>query len=360
MFKKFLRSKKGTAEIVGTALFLVILLFFFSNVFLFHDRVSREMDQVVADRVNSPVQLLTASGSGNLTYCAGNPIFYGFGLFQSPPQGEHDYNPPPYQLDRGPPYGMPVSGSYTDTTQQDGVSQVLSETGYLVDAVGHGKLNDDYVCLNATYNFATGFHSITDLRLMGAITFSFYGSSSDMEGEAVDVNLYNFNKGVFEEVGLKILNALGWYNITVQNPAKYISLSSGNIIVNYLSDFNGYYYDEQTYLTLSIDYQAVSVDPTGLRASDLGGRDLRLEQLWITEVNSDNHIPIDLSTVPGTSGTPVEVWIAAGSSIDIVFGTAMSYDNKTLTVPYTPVSGKVNFKVLTNLGNMATTTIDFP
>jgi hypothetical protein len=36
-------------------LFLVILLFFFTNVYLWHDQVTRQMDNVLADRVNSLV-----------------------------------------------------------------------------------------------------------------------------------------------------------------------------------------------------------------------------------------------------------------------------------------------------------------
>jgi hypothetical protein len=52
---RLLRNRKGTAEIVGSVLFLVILLFFFTNVYLWHDQVTRQMDNVLADRVNSPV-----------------------------------------------------------------------------------------------------------------------------------------------------------------------------------------------------------------------------------------------------------------------------------------------------------------
>jgi archaellum component FlaF (FlaF/FlaG flagellin family) len=54
---RFLRNRRGTAEIVGTVMFLVILLFFFSNVYLWHDQATREMDNLVLDRVNSPVRL---------------------------------------------------------------------------------------------------------------------------------------------------------------------------------------------------------------------------------------------------------------------------------------------------------------
>ena len=63
--KKLLRNRSGTAEIVGTVLFLVILFFFFSNVFLWHNQVSRETDQVVADKTNSAVSLETVALPGN-------------------------------------------------------------------------------------------------------------------------------------------------------------------------------------------------------------------------------------------------------------------------------------------------------
>ncbi len=57
MLRRFRRDRRGASEIVGTVLFLVILFFFFSNVFLWHDQVTREMDQVVVDRMNSGVRL---------------------------------------------------------------------------------------------------------------------------------------------------------------------------------------------------------------------------------------------------------------------------------------------------------------
>jgi len=57
MLRRFRRDRRGASEIVGTALFLVILFFFFTNVFLWHDQVTREMDQVVVDRMNSGVRV---------------------------------------------------------------------------------------------------------------------------------------------------------------------------------------------------------------------------------------------------------------------------------------------------------------
>ncbi|MHA2406095.1 MAG: hypothetical protein ACXACH_05015, partial [Candidatus Hermodarchaeia archaeon] len=55
--KKLWNNQRGTAEIVGTVLFLVILLFFFSNVFLWYNNVSGQMNQVMSDKLNALVSL---------------------------------------------------------------------------------------------------------------------------------------------------------------------------------------------------------------------------------------------------------------------------------------------------------------
>jgi hypothetical protein len=57
IFIKLLRNRRGTAEIVGSVLFLVILLFFFTNVYLWHDQATRRMDDVVADKINSIIEV---------------------------------------------------------------------------------------------------------------------------------------------------------------------------------------------------------------------------------------------------------------------------------------------------------------
>jgi hypothetical protein len=66
MFKKVWKNRKGTAEIVGTVLFLVILLFFFGNVFLWNNQVTSEINQVVWRKTNSPMKIETGDG-GPLT-----------------------------------------------------------------------------------------------------------------------------------------------------------------------------------------------------------------------------------------------------------------------------------------------------
>jgi hypothetical protein len=62
MLNRLLRNRRGTAEIVGSVLFLVILFFFFTNVYLWHDQATRDMDNVILDRVNSAVDIEPLSG----------------------------------------------------------------------------------------------------------------------------------------------------------------------------------------------------------------------------------------------------------------------------------------------------------
>ncbi|MBS7619930.1 hypothetical protein KEJ21_04700 [Candidatus Bathyarchaeota archaeon] len=52
-----IRNKRGTAEIVGTSLFLVILLFFFTNVILWYDISARQAESVMLDKINSPISI---------------------------------------------------------------------------------------------------------------------------------------------------------------------------------------------------------------------------------------------------------------------------------------------------------------
>jgi len=66
MLRRFLKDQKGASEIVGTALFLVILFFFFSNVFLWHNQITSQMDQVVADRMNSGIRVDVSSNNDTI------------------------------------------------------------------------------------------------------------------------------------------------------------------------------------------------------------------------------------------------------------------------------------------------------
>ena len=57
MIKRLLKNKKGTAEVIGSVLFIVILLFFFTNVYLWHDAATKEMNDMYVQKINSPITL---------------------------------------------------------------------------------------------------------------------------------------------------------------------------------------------------------------------------------------------------------------------------------------------------------------
>ncbi|MCJ7766890.1 hypothetical protein MUP79_00665, partial [Candidatus Bathyarchaeota archaeon] len=67
MFKKFLKDRRGTAEIIGSALFIVIILFFFSNVYLWHDQATREMNNALLERMNASVRMVATDEGVNVT-----------------------------------------------------------------------------------------------------------------------------------------------------------------------------------------------------------------------------------------------------------------------------------------------------
>jgi hypothetical protein len=62
--KRLLNNKKGTAEVIGTVLFIVILLFFFSNVYLWHDAATKEMNQEYLNKINSPITVTIQNNGG--------------------------------------------------------------------------------------------------------------------------------------------------------------------------------------------------------------------------------------------------------------------------------------------------------
>ena len=69
MIKRLLKNKKGTAEVIGSVMFIVILLFFFTNVYLWHDAATKEMNDLYVQKLNSPIVATISNDNGhyNLT-----------------------------------------------------------------------------------------------------------------------------------------------------------------------------------------------------------------------------------------------------------------------------------------------------
>lgn len=55
--RRFLVSRKGTAEVIGSVLFVVIIMFFFSSVYLWHDNATKSMNTLLADKLNSQIEV---------------------------------------------------------------------------------------------------------------------------------------------------------------------------------------------------------------------------------------------------------------------------------------------------------------
>ena len=55
--KRFMTNRKGTAEVIGTVLFIIILLFAFSNIYLWHDTQIKTMNTLLSDKLNSQIEV---------------------------------------------------------------------------------------------------------------------------------------------------------------------------------------------------------------------------------------------------------------------------------------------------------------
>ena len=53
--KRFMVNRKGTAEVIGSVLFIIILMFAFSNIYLWHDNATKTMNTLLSDKLNSQI-----------------------------------------------------------------------------------------------------------------------------------------------------------------------------------------------------------------------------------------------------------------------------------------------------------------
>lgn len=67
MLRNFVRNRKGTAEVIGSVMFIVILLFFFTNVYLWHDAAVKEMNDLQVRKMNAGMELTFVDGSASIT-----------------------------------------------------------------------------------------------------------------------------------------------------------------------------------------------------------------------------------------------------------------------------------------------------
>lgn len=68
MMKRFIKNRKGTAEVIGSIMFIVILLFFFTNVYLWHDAATKDANELYVKKMNAGMEI--NYDNGNLTVTA--------------------------------------------------------------------------------------------------------------------------------------------------------------------------------------------------------------------------------------------------------------------------------------------------
>jgi hypothetical protein len=66
LIRQLLKNKKGTAEVIGSVMFIIILLFFFTNVYLWHDAATKEMNDLYVQKINSPITISVMSSPYDL------------------------------------------------------------------------------------------------------------------------------------------------------------------------------------------------------------------------------------------------------------------------------------------------------
>ena len=320
MIKKLSETRRGVATIIGSILSIVILLFFFSNVVLWYNGVSRQMSLVMADKLNSQIELTTTVLEGTPQNCTGPPVFGGL-------VGHQDGI-----------YGERHSGYYDDTHNKDNSYQKLRETD--ADA-------SFFIALNATYSFNV---NMTEMQKSSGLIFSFYGFYRDNDpNEVCEIWIWSNLTKTFENTRTTITQYERWYNLTIVDSHSYIS-ASGEVKIQYLSNFNIDQNENRGYL--EIDYQNVALTPVGLKIHASGGRSVRLLRLWIIDESVNTHQYRDFEELFG------EIWVTGGSSLIISFGDENTFLDGTLSLAYTPTLGKEKFKILTDLGNTAATTYE--
>jgi hypothetical protein len=294
MLRRLLKNRVGTAEIVGTVLFLVILFFFFSNVFLWHNKVSREMDQLNADKTNSAVRI-------EAQVLPGNPVI--------------------------------SSGK-----------QNVSEEG-----------SPEY-SLKGNYTFVTSIRTTEEKRLVADLRFSVNASFVDDLNEPCFVYILDCDQNAWINTELMVMNGYRWSNTTLSLPSNYID-EEGNVTVKIVDASSQLGINDIVQGQLNIAYMAIYVDRVALKVVNVGGTDATLSRLWIINATDHLYADFD-AVPNGTlvaGGSRRTIVLSTETTFTDGEGSILATtDGDNIVVHYVPPAGQtVTFKVLTTLGNTA-------
>ncbi|MGD0978149.1 MAG: hypothetical protein ABR962_03295 [Candidatus Bathyarchaeia archaeon] len=330
MLRRLHKSRRGTAEIVGTILFLVILFFFFSNVFLWHNQVTREMDQLVADKTNSAVRIETA-------VLPGTPVTY---------SGEP-------QIELGEPGGPGVQ-SLSESPTSNGFSLAVNYAFYpTMNAGGVATIIDT----------AEKKRLVADLRL--SINASY---DDDGLNEPCFVYILDCDQSAWVNTGLTVMKGYRWSNATISLPSSYID-GIGQVKVRFADASSQLGFNDTTQGTLNVASIQVCADSVALEVTNLGGSEATLSRLWIVNAIQTDDTQTD-HMYANLTAAAADTTVAGGSTRTITFNPETEVlgqcilvvqDGDNLVVNYAPPPGQiVIFRVLTTLGNTAACSIDFP
>lgn len=298
ILKSFIKNGRGTAEIVGTALFLVILFFFFSNVFLWHNQAAQGMDQVISDRMNLGVKI-------EMFFPWGPSVSHSL-VFPIYEQREHANEP--YQLD-------------------------LSQT---------------------EFNFATGEDSPGKQRLVNGIGFSIQARYDDADNEECYVEAWNYVYGSWSDTGVTVTGQLRWLWGWLSPAAQFMD-AGGNVKIRFEDSRRSV---DNVSGTLTIPYMDVAAQHIGLQVTSVGGLDTGLSRLWLSTNNG--HFYADFEAISLSVPAGGYKTIQFDPNAPPASGPISVTSGPTATVHYCPQAGEtVTFKVLTELGNSAACSYTF-
>lgn len=344
MMKKVNKKDKGVAEIIGTVMFLVILIFYFTNVYLWHDTAARKAENLVTDRMNSGIRLETISAGGAPVHASGENILYSGG----------------------------ETGVLSDTHQIDTNYRTLTEKD---TDPSYAEL----YLLDVEYTFNTGVISPEQMRVISAIHISIRASMVDPAFEGCYVAILDVMEDQWIDAGMIVMTGFRLFNATFSPPDRYIEAGTGVVtirIVDAIGRAGGGWLaqPDPDQGTLSIDFIEVRAEHVAMKVTNLGGLDVSIARVWIINSTTTffplfDHIYADIE--------PHDYWISAGASRiieldDVTIWRDNPPDNSdpavTVTVDllriiihYVPPADKnVIFKVITRRGNSAACSYHFP
>ncbi|RJX15373.1 hypothetical protein CW703_06475, partial [Candidatus Bathyarchaeota archaeon] len=247
-------NKKAMGTVVGTIMFLAILLFFLTQIILWSNQVMMSAEESVSEKMNSAVGIEITVGGGSETFTTGcyyidaEPSYWDF--FDS--------------VESDPP------SDHTKTHSLDGSSHTIYE-----DNLFFGFL---YQKLAVTYSFETGINS-TELKKIAAVTIHIYASYEDGNYEPCSIFVRTVQGG-WIDTGKDVLSGFRWINITLENPELYINPHYyGELTIRFDSDNDGLIVSDTSQGCLKIDYMDVRAEPVALKVTALGGVDTHLVRL---------------------------------------------------------------------------------